>query len=116
MLHESDLHTIRHMIREALEERGGMSASDLREHLRNLAKGIMQMAHTLTELESFRTLFAGIKQQLKDALAAQGQLTPEQEAIIDDTFNEAHGAAGEIADDIAANTDEPVPTVEPPPA
>lgn len=80
----------------------------------SIQKDIAAMARTLietrdevrslrTKVDSYNALFDGIKQQLIDALANH-ELTPEQQAIIEETFDEAKAASDVIDEDLNANT------------
>lgn len=54
-------------------------------------------------VDSLATFVAGLKQQLADALAAAGTLTPEQQAAIDGVFASVNANNQKIVDAMAAN-------------
>lgn len=62
-----------------------------------------------SHVASLKAFVDGLKQQLADALAAAGQLTPEQQAALDGVFAQVHANDQAITDAMAAN-------VTPPPA
>lgn len=55
-----------------------------------------------TMIDGISTLIAGLKQQLADALAGSGALTPEVQAKIDQIFAEAEENRVKLADALAA--------------
>lgn len=56
-----------------------------------------------TDVDSLLALIGGLKQQLMDALAKVGQLTPEQQAAIDGVFAQLSANDQRVADALAAN-------------
>ncbi len=57
-----------------------------------------------TDIDSLSTFIAGLKQQLADALAQVGTLTPAQQTAIDGVFNSISANDQKIVDAMAANT------------
>ena len=57
-----------------------------------------------TDVDSLGAFVAGLKQQLADALAQVGVLTPEQQAAIDQVFASVTANDQKIVDAMAANT------------
>lgn len=57
-----------------------------------------------TDVDGLGTFVAGLKQQLADALAQVGVLTPEQQAAIDQVFASVTANDQKIVDAMAANT------------
>jgi hypothetical protein len=62
-----------------------------------------------TDTGSLIALLAGIKQQLADALAQVGQLTPEQQAAIDGVFDKLNANDQAVADALGNNVPPPPP-------
>jgi len=56
-----------------------------------------------TDVDSLTTFVAGLKQQLADALAKVGTLTPAQQSAIDGVFASVNANDQKIADAMAAN-------------
>lgn len=56
-----------------------------------------------TDVASLLALIAGLKQQLLDALAQVGVLTPEQQAAIDGVFAKLQANDQAVADALANN-------------
>lgn len=56
-----------------------------------------------TDVDSLLALIGGLKQQLLDALAQAGQLTPAQQLAIDGVFDSLSANNQRVADALAAN-------------
>jgi hypothetical protein len=65
---------------------------------------VAEVAVQTTKVDSFISFVAGLKQQLADALANAGGLTPEQQAAVDGVFATVQSNDQKITDAMAANT------------
>lgn len=57
-----------------------------------------------SKIDSYKALFDGLKQQLTDALASAGTVTPAMQAKIDDVFNAASANSAKIDAAISAGS------------
>ena len=64
---------------------------------------VIAVTKETTDVDSLLALIGGLKQQLLDALAKVGQLTPAQQAAIDGVFDSVSANDQRVADALAAN-------------
>lgn len=64
---------------------------------------VIAVSKEVTDVDSLLALIGGLKQQLLDALAQVGQLTPDQQAAIDGVFASLSANDQRVADALAAN-------------
>ena len=94
----------------------GLHKIDLRRMERRLMRTLDDVLNDVqeerTQIASLSTLTAGLRQQLKDALA--GVLTPEQQAKVDAIFDGVEANKAAVVAAINANTDPAPPATDAP--
>lgn len=79
---------------------------------RTLDEVLAKVTEANTKGDGIKELIAGLRQQVKDALANAGKLSPEDQAKLDAIFDQAAGVSDDIDQALTANTNPTPDTVD----